>query len=132
VAGWLEERTAQVQPQAVGGQVRPRQPREARSSTAQTRVSQEVSPGSLPVTLTRRPGLAEGALDEVEVPDAMVVFGGEPQAGGQAYPVGEQNLGRSRVDPLIPGGEVTDTGIDDLHELGTGWRLQASVSEIFQ
>jgi len=34
--------------------VRPRQPREARSSTAQTRVRQEVSPGRLPMTLTRR------------------------------------------------------------------------------
>jgi len=54
----------------------------------------------------------------------MVVFGGEPQAGGQAYPVGEQDLGRSRVDALVLGGEVTDAGINDLHELGTGWRLQ--------
>jgi hypothetical protein len=50
----------------------------------------------------------------------MVMFCGEPQAGGQAYPIGEQDLGRSRVDPLILGGEVTDAGIDDLHELGTG------------
>src|SRR5713101_4762837 len=34
--------------------VRPRQPREARSRTAQTRVRQVVSPGSLPMTLVRR------------------------------------------------------------------------------
>src|SRR6266702_7850017 len=34
--------------------VKPRQPREARSSTAQTRVRQLVSPGSRPMTLTRR------------------------------------------------------------------------------
>jgi len=34
--------------------VRPRQPLEARSKTAQTRVRQEVSPGSRPITLVRR------------------------------------------------------------------------------
>jgi hypothetical protein len=34
--------------------VNPRQPREARSSTAQTRVRQLVSPGSWQMTLTRR------------------------------------------------------------------------------
>jgi hypothetical protein len=34
--------------------IRPRQPREARSSKAQTRVRQLVSPGSRALTLTRR------------------------------------------------------------------------------
>jgi hypothetical protein len=37
-----------------GVRVNPRQPREARSSTAQTRLVQLVSPGSRPMTLTRR------------------------------------------------------------------------------
>ncbi len=37
-------------------------------------------------------GLTEGALDEVGVPDAVVVLGGEPQVGGQALAVGEQDL----------------------------------------
>ena len=44
--------------------VRPRQPREARSSTAQTRVRQQVSPGSRR-HLGAAAGLAEGPPDEV-------------------------------------------------------------------
>src|SRR5216684_468485 len=39
-------------------------------------------------------GLTEGALDEVGVPDAVVVPGGEPQAGGEAFPVGGQAFHR--------------------------------------
>src|SRR5260221_12272897 len=49
-------------------------------------------------------GLAERSLDEVGVPDAVVVLGGEPQVGGQAAPVGEQALDRGRVHALVPGG----------------------------
>src|SRR6516165_10409414 len=44
---WSSRRPSEVM-------VRPRQPAEARSSTAQTRVRQLVSPGSRPMTLTRR------------------------------------------------------------------------------
>ena len=57
LAGRVEERAAQVLqlPEAVAVvMVRPRQPREARSRTAQTRVRQLVSPGSRPMTLVRR------------------------------------------------------------------------------
>jgi len=58
LAGRVEQRAAQVlqQPQAIGrhGQAAHSQPREARSSTAQTRVRQEVSPGRRPMTLVRR------------------------------------------------------------------------------
>src|SRR5260221_10214928 len=39
-------------------------------------------------------GLAERALDEVGVPDPVVVLGGEPQGGGQAAPVGGQAFHR--------------------------------------
>jgi hypothetical protein len=42
-------------------------------------------------------GLAEGPLDEVQMPDAMVVFSREPQIGGQPFAVGEQALHRRRV-----------------------------------
>src|SRR5260370_27718940 len=54
LAGWFEQRAAQVlqQAQAVGGHGQPRQPRDARSRTAHTRVRQLVSPGSRPMTLT--------------------------------------------------------------------------------
>src|SRR5438094_445956 len=53
---WFEQGATQVleQPQPAGVMVNPRQPRDARSSTAQTRVTQLVSPGSRPMTLTRR------------------------------------------------------------------------------
>ena len=96
MAGWLEERTAQVleQPQAVGGhgQTSPAAggpvehgPDQGEAGGLAGAPADDLDPSA---------GLAEGALDEVGVPDAMVVFGGEPQAGGQAYPVGEQDLGR--------------------------------------
>ena len=56
--------------------VRPRQPRDARSRTAQTRVRQLVSPGSRPMTLTRRvspkaplaQGLGEGLVNRADHP----------------------------------------------------------------
>ena len=58
----------------VGAIVMPRQPREARSSTAHTRFRQLASPGSRPITFTRQAGLAEGAFDEVGAPDSAVVL----------------------------------------------------------
>src|SRR2546421_6270268 len=54
------------------------------------------------------PGLAAGALDEVGVPEAAVVPGGEARVGGQALAVGEQDLGRGRVGLLVLGGEFAD------------------------
>jgi hypothetical protein len=42
------------QPHRGRGMTTPRQPREARSSTAHTRLTHERSPGSRPITLTRR------------------------------------------------------------------------------
>ncbi len=41
-------------------------------------------------------GLAEGALDEVGVPDPGVVLGEEAQTGGERGPVGQQALDRGR------------------------------------
>jgi len=45
-----------------------------RSSTAHTRFRQLASPGSRPITFTRQAGLAEGAFDEVRVPDSAAVL----------------------------------------------------------
>lgn len=42
-------------------------------------------------------GLAEGPLDEVGMPDAVVVLSGEPQVGGQPFAVSEQAFHRGRV-----------------------------------
>src|SRR5258708_8979557 len=39
-------------------------------------------------------GLAERSLDEVGVPDPVVVLGGEPQVGGQPFAVGGQAIHR--------------------------------------
>ena len=41
-------------------------------------------------------GLAERSLDEVGVPDPVMVLGGEPQVGGQALPVGESGISSPR------------------------------------
>ena len=77
--------------------VRPRQPREARSRTAQTRVRQLVSPGRRPMTLVRRRVSPKVRSMKFECRIAVVVLGGEPQVGGQALAVGEQALHRRRV-----------------------------------
>ena len=54
--GWFQQAAAQVleQPQSGGGHGEPRHPAEARSSTAQTRLVTDSSPGRRPMTLTRR------------------------------------------------------------------------------
>ena len=92
LAGWFEQRAAQVlqQPQAVGGhgQAAPAAggpvehgPDQGEAAGLAGEPADDLDPAA---------GLAEGALDEVGVPDALVVLGGEPQVGGQALAVGEQ------------------------------------------
>ncbi len=92
LAGRFEQRAAQVLEQAetVGGHGQPAQPREAGSSTAQTKVRQLVSPGSLPMTLTRRRVSPKVLSMKFGVADAVVLLGGEPQVGGEAFPVDDQ------------------------------------------
>jgi len=46
------------------------------------------------------------------VPDALVVLGGEPQVGGQAFAVGEQDLDRRWVQCPVFGGEGFDAAVD--------------------
>src|SRR5438552_12835516 len=68
----------------VGVMVIPRQPRLARSSTAHTRLRQDASPVGRPADdLDPSAGLAEGAFDEVGVPDTAVMLGREAQVAGQ-------------------------------------------------
>ncbi len=94
LAGWLEQRPAQVlqQAQAVGGhgQAAPAAggpvqhgPHQGQAAGLAGEPADDLDPAA---------GLTEGALDEVGVPDAVVVLGGEPQVGGQALAVGEQDL----------------------------------------
>ena len=73
------------------------------------------------MTLVRR-RVSPKVRYEVGVPDAVVVLGGEPQVGGQALPVGGQALHRRGVGGAVPGGQLADPRVDDLHELGPGGR----------
>src|SRR5512135_3442752 len=110
--------------------VNPRQPADARSSTAQTSDKQLCSPGSRPITLTRRPGLPDGALDEVGVADPGPVFAGEAQVDGQAVAVGEEAAHRGRVgvapasgerlDPVLHGADSVCTGLDAVGHVEDG------------
>src|ERR1700684_2467222 len=78
--------------------VRPRQPREALSRTAQTRVRQLASPGRRAVDLAPAAGFAEGPFDEVGVPDPLVMLEREPQVAGQLLAIGEQAADRGGVE----------------------------------
>jgi len=71
---------------ASGVIARPRQPLDARSRTAQTRERQLCSPGSTDHLQTTS-GLPEGALEQVGVPDPIVVLGGEGQGGEECRQV---------------------------------------------
>src|SRR6476661_10328271 len=57
-------------------------------------------------------GFAEGALDEVRMPDAVMMLGRKPQISGQALAVGGQELHRRRVDGGVTVGERAQAGID--------------------
>src|SRR5207248_10595943 len=54
-------------------------------------------------------GLAEGAFDEVGVPDTVPVLAGEPQVGGQRLLVLLQTAHRGRERGVVGGGEGLDT-----------------------
>ena len=104
----------------------PRQPQEARSRTARTRVRQLVSAGKLADDLGAAAGLAEGALDEVGVPEAVLVLSREPQVGGESVAVGEQAFHRRGIDRRVLVGRLGDAGVDDLGEPGAGLGLELS------
>src|SRR6266705_3893205 len=86
LAGWFEQRAAQVlqepQPVAGHGQAAPAAgcpvqdgPDQGEAAGLAGQPADDLDPAA---------GLAEGALDEVGVPDPLVVLGGEAQVGGQA------------------------------------------------
>jgi hypothetical protein len=86
--------------------VRPRQPRLARSSTAHTSDRHERSAGEPADDLGASAGLAEGALDEVGVPDAVPVLGWEPQVDGERGEVVGDAGDRGGVAAVPPRREV--------------------------
>src|SRR6516162_11923173 len=65
-------------------------------------------------------GFAEGAFDEVRVPDAVMMFGREPQIGGQALAVGQQDLHRCRVGGAVAVSERAQPRVDELDEPRAG------------
>src|SRR5262249_54903828 len=123
LTGWFEQRAAQVlqEPQALGGhgQAAPAAggpvengPDQGEAAGLAGEPADDLDPSA---------GLAEGPLDEVGVPDTVVVPGGEPQVGGQAFAVGEQALDRGRVQAAVLVRERVDPGVDDFHQLWAGW-----------
>src|SRR5258707_6890030 len=58
-------------------------------------------------------GLRRPSLDEVGVPDPVVVLGGEPQVGGQPFAVGGQAFHRPGGGGGGPGGHSGDPGVDE-------------------
>ena len=94
--------------------VRPRQPAEARSSTAHTRLMALVSPGESANDLGASLGLPKGALNEIRVSNAPMVFDWKPRIGGQPCFVGEQDPHSRRVEVAVFGGERLDPLVDDL------------------
>jgi hypothetical protein len=55
---------------------------------------------------------------------SVVVSGGEPQVGGQAFAVSEQAFHRRRVGRGVPAGHRGDPVIDELDEARAGLGLQ--------
>src|SRR5260370_13126712 len=107
LGGWIEQRAAQVlelaQPggghreaaPAAGGPVQDG-PDQGEAAGLAGEPADDLDPAA---------GLAEGALDEVGVPDPAVVLRGEPQGGRPAGPVAQPALNRGRVERPGPGGE---------------------------
>jgi hypothetical protein len=69
-----------------------------------------------PMTLMRRRVSPEVALDEVGLPDTVLVLGEEPQASGELLAVGEQAFHCRRVGRGVPIGHLGDAVIDQLGE----------------
>src|SRR5271165_193180 len=65
-------------------------------------------------------GLAEGAFNEVGVPDALPVLAREPQVDRQRVAVGEQTAHRRRVGLAPTCGERIDAVLGDGHRLEPG------------
>ena len=110
--------------------VKPRQPREARSSTAQTRRHAAGLAGESADDLDAAAGLAEGALDEVGVAHALVVLDREAQVGGQALPVGQQALDRRRIAAAPDLGKGVDAPLHPLDEVLAGLDVLAQLAEV--
>jgi hypothetical protein len=132
VTRWLGQQLAsQVlqPPQRLGVMVSPRQPLDARSSTAQTRLRRLCSPGSRPITFTLRrvsPKVRSIRLEwrmrlrcSVPLPPSEMTSSGS-QAPGRSDPAG--SLAKAAVDSAAPGPRPRNTA--RAHPAGDHRRLQ--------
>jgi hypothetical protein len=107
-----------------GVMVRPRQPAEARSSTAHTRLMALVSPGNQPMTLVRRLVSSKNRSMKFECRTRPMAFDWKPQIGRQSCFVGEQDPHSRRVEVGVFGGERLDPLVDDLDQLGSRFDVE--------
>jgi hypothetical protein len=80
-------------------------------------------------------GLPEGALDEVGVPDALMVLDRESQVAGELLAAGKQALDGGGVKLAVCAGESIDAGLDGSDEFCPGAMpavVRAPVSKIAQ
>src|SRR6185503_14590618 len=56
---------------------------------------------------------AEGAFDEIRVPDAVMMFGREPWISGQALAIGQRDLHRCGVGGCVASSEPAQPGVDE-------------------
>ena len=93
----------------VGVKRTPCQVFDARSNTAERSERQLRSPGRRPMTgLHSPPRLAQGAFDEIGVPDPLRVLTWESQVCRQGLDVAEQALDRGGIERLVVLGEGVD------------------------
>src|SRR5207248_10177479 len=112
--GWrIEELTAQVvqQPQPGVGGVHPAPSSAGAVQDGPDEVEAAGFAGEPADDLDPAAGFAEGALDEVGVPDALVVLSGEPQVAGELLAVGEQAFDGGGVELAVSLCEDVDAGL---------------------
>jgi hypothetical protein len=110
--------------------LKPRQPREARSSTAHMRQTQLVSLGSRPMTLVRRrvsPKVRSINPYEVGVADALPMLTGETQVHGQRLVVVKEAAHRCRERRIVGGGEGPNAVQDKGFGLLAAWYVVRDV-----
>ena len=98
----------------------PRQPREARSSTAHTRLRQLASPGSRPMTFTRRRVSPKVRSMKLECRIRLMVLDGQAQIAGQLRSVREQTPDRRRESRLVGLGEDVDALLHGINQFRPG------------
>jgi hypothetical protein len=107
--------------------VNPRQPAEARSSTAHTSEMQECSLGSRPITLTRR--RVSPKVRSIRVAHTSPMLTREPQADRQRFAVVKQGAHRRGVGVAPAFGELIDPMLGSFHRFEAGLDILRQVED---